>query len=152
LKKVFVSAPLLKYPDYSRDYLLYIFASAKTVGMVLVQEDDKLHEHVIYYLSLNLVSPEINYSRVEKLALAIVHTFQCLCHYILLWKTTVVVNVNLFQYILTRRIINGKYNKWIFILQEFDLDFASAKSNKSLVFAELIYDFALLDEDVILVD
>jgi hypothetical protein len=52
----------------------------------------------------------------------------------------------------TRRIIGGKYNKWIVILQEFDLDFISAKSKKSLVFAELISDFPCLDEDVIHVD
>ena len=37
--------------------------------------------------------------------------------------------------------IGGKYNKWIVILQEFDLEFVSAKSKKSLVFAELISDF-----------
>jgi hypothetical protein len=53
----------------------------------------------------------------------------------------VVVDVNPFQYILTRRIIGGKYNEWIVILQEFDLDFAFAKSKKSLVFVELISNF-----------
>ena len=37
--------------------------------------------------------------------------------------------------------VGGKYNKWIVILQEFDLDFISAKSKKSLIFAELISDF-----------
>jgi hypothetical protein len=61
----------------------------------------------------------------------------------------VVVDVNPFQYVLTRCIIGGKYNKWIVILQDFDLDFASTKSKKSLVFAELISDFPRLDEDVI---
>jgi hypothetical protein len=64
----------------------------------------------------------------------------------------VVVDVNPFQYVLTRRIIRGKYNKWIFILQEFDPDIASTKSKKSLVFTELISDFPRLDEDVIHVD
>jgi hypothetical protein len=78
LNKALVSAPLLKSPDYSRDYLLYIAASEETINMVLVQEDDELHEHVIYYLSRNLVGPELNYSHVEKLALAIIHTVQCL--------------------------------------------------------------------------
>jgi hypothetical protein len=152
LKKALVSTPLLKSPDYSRDYLLYIVTSEETIGMVLVQEDDELHEHVIYYLSRNLVGPELNYSHVEKLALVVIHTVQRLRHYILLCKTTVVADVNPFQYVLTRRIIGGKYNKWIVILQEFDLDFASAKSKKSLVFAELISDFPRLDEDVIHVD
>ena len=37
--------------------------------------------------------------------------------------------------------IRGKYNKWIVILQEFDLEFVLAKSKKSLIFAELISDF-----------
>jgi hypothetical protein len=64
----------------------------------------------------------------------------------------VVADVNPFQYVLTRRTIEGKYNKWIVILQEFDLDFASTKSKKSLVFVELISDFPRLDEDVIHVD
>jgi hypothetical protein len=75
--------------------------------MVLAQEDDELLEHVIYYLSRNLVSPELKYSHVEKLSLVVVHTIQQLRHYILLCKTTMVVDVNPFQYILTRRIIGG---------------------------------------------
>ena len=42
--------------------------------------------------------------------------------------------------------IGRKYNKWIVILQEFDLEFVSAKSKKSLIFAGLISDFPSLDE------
>jgi hypothetical protein len=152
LKKALVSVPLLKPLDYSRDYLLYIAASEDTIGMVLVQKDDELHDHVIYYLIRTLVGPELNYSHVKKLALAVVHAVQRLRHYILLCKITVVADVNPFQYVLTRCIIGGKYNKWIVILQEFDLDFAFAKSKKSLVFAELIFNFPQLDEDVIHVD
>jgi hypothetical protein len=42
--------------------------------MVLVQEDDELHEHVIYYLSRTLLGLELNYTHVEKLALVVVHS------------------------------------------------------------------------------
>jgi hypothetical protein len=84
--------------------------------MVLVQEDDELHKHVIYYLSQTLLSLELNYTHVEKLALVVVHAVQRLHHYILIFKTTVVADVNPLQYILTRHIIGGKYNKWIIIL------------------------------------
>ena len=45
-------------------------------------------------------------------------------------------------------IVGGKFNKWIVILQEFDLDFQSAKSKKSLVFTELIEEFPI-EEDVV---
>ena len=45
--------------------------------------------------------------------------------------------------------IRGKYNKWIFILQEFDLEFVSAKSKKSLIFVELISDFLSEVEELV---
>ena len=41
--------------------------------MVLVQEDEELHKHVIYYLSQNLIDAEICYSHVEKLSLATIN-------------------------------------------------------------------------------
>ena len=59
----------------------------------------------------------------------------------------VVVDVNPFQYVLSWWLIGGKFNKWIVILQEFDLDFQSAKSRRSLVFADLIVEFPI-EEDV----
>jgi hypothetical protein len=99
--------PRLKPPDYSRDYLLYIATFEGTIGMVLVQEDDELREHIVYCLSQNLVGHELKYSHVEKLALVVIHAVQRLRNYILLCKTTMVVDVNPFQYVLTRCIIGG---------------------------------------------
>ena len=48
--------------------------------------------------------------------------------------------------------IRGKYNKWIVILQEFDLKFVSAKSKKSLIFVELISDFPSVEEEEVYED
>jgi hypothetical protein len=118
--------------------------------MVLVQEDDFFSEYVIYYLSRGLVGLELNYSHIEKLALAAIHVVQRFRHYVLFRKTTVIVIVNPFQYMLTRRVIGGKISRWIVILQEFDLDFISAKSKKSLVFADLISELPVESGDVML--
>ena len=60
--------------------------------------------------------------------------------------------INPFQFVLTRRMIGGKYNKWIVILQKFNLEFVSEKSKKSLIFAELIYDFPSLEEEEVYED
>ena len=139
---------MISPPNYSREFFIYVVASMETIGMVLVQEDEELHEHVIYYLSWNLIDAEICYSHVEKPVLAIVHAVQRLRHYILLRQTLVVAHVNPFQFFLTRRMIVEKYNKWIVILQEFDLEFVSAKLKKSLIFVELISDFPSEEEDV----
>jgi hypothetical protein len=91
--------------------------------MVLVQEDDSFSEYVIYYLSRGLIGPKLNYSHIEKLALATVHDVQLFRHYVLFCKTTIIDVMNPFQYMLTRRVIGQKISRWIVILQEFDLDF-----------------------------
>ena len=51
LKQALASTPVISPMDYSRNFLLYVSASLQTIGMVLVQEDEELQEHVIYYLS-----------------------------------------------------------------------------------------------------
>ena len=58
-------------------------ASNSTIWVVLVQEDDNLQEHVVYYLSCTLARPELRYSHVNKLALAVVYAVHRLCQYIL---------------------------------------------------------------------
>lgn len=89
LKAVLVNSPLLHPPDYHRDYFLYLDAAPSTIAMVLVQYDDEGNEHVIYYLSRNLLDTETRYAHVEKLALATVQAIQRFRHYILLHTTTV---------------------------------------------------------------
>ena len=48
--------------------------------------------------------------------------------------------------------MGGKYNKWIVILQEFDLEFVSAKLKKFLIFVELILDFPSEAKDLVCED
>jgi hypothetical protein len=104
---------------------------------------------VIYFLSRGLVGLKLNYSHIKKLALAVVHAVQCFHHYVLFHKTTVIAVVNPFQYMLTRWVIGENISRWIVVLQEFDLDFISAKSKKSLVFAELISELPIESGDFV---
>jgi hypothetical protein len=102
LKHTLTIAPLLWPPNYNKDFLLYLASLESTIGMVLVQEDNSFSEYVIYYLSQGLIGPELNYSHIEKIALAVVHIVQRFRHYVLFRKTTVIVVVNPFQYMLAR--------------------------------------------------
>lgn len=117
--------------------------------MVLVQEDEFSSEHVIYYLSWTLNPTELKYSHVEKLDLAAIQAVQRFHHYILLWKTMVISYCNPMIYIFTKKLIGGKYSKWIVILQEFDLEFEKSKSKKYLVFARLMCDFPRADNEIV---
>ena len=49
------------------------------------------------------------------------------------------------RHILPHQVIGAKYSKWIVILQQFELVFATTKPNKSLVFAKLCRTFTIFD-------
>ena len=102
LKNALTYTLLLRPPNYNKYFLLYLATADSNIGMVLVQEDDFLSEYMIYYLSRGLVGLKLNYSHIEKLALATTHAVQQFCHYILFRKTTVISIVNPFQYVLKR--------------------------------------------------
>jgi hypothetical protein len=135
------NAPLISPPDYDRDYTLYLSASIVSVAGVLVQLGDDGREHVIYYISKNLSGPPLKYNHEEKLSLVVVLAVQKLCHYILLRTTKVVEDSNPMQYFLSHRQINGKFSRWIVILQEYDLEFSTPKRKKALILTELITVF-----------
>jgi hypothetical protein len=107
---------------------------------------------LIYYLSKGLVGTKLHYAYVEKLALAVVFVVQHFRHYILLRTTTIIFDANPMQYILSRHILGGRYSKWIVILQEFDLEFSTAKSKKSLVFVELMTDLPRVHDESVVQD
>lgn len=90
LKNTLISAPLLHPPNYHHDYFLYLAVVNSTIAMLLVQDDHYGNEHMIYYLSQNLIDTETRYAHVKKLTLVVVHVVQCFHHYILLRKTTVI--------------------------------------------------------------
>ena len=55
LKHAITHSSVLHPLEYSKEYLLNITSSTTTIGMVLVQEDANVQEHVIYYLSKSLL-------------------------------------------------------------------------------------------------
>lgn len=108
LKAILINDPLLHPLDYYRDYFLYLATTLSTIAPALVQDDDEGSEHVIYYLSWNLLDTETCYAHVEKLALVAVQAVQCFQHYILLCTTTMIFESNPMTYILTRQSIGGQ--------------------------------------------
>jgi hypothetical protein len=137
LKEALSIAPLIIPTYYDRDYILYLSASAVSIVGVLVQLGEDGREHAIYYISKNILGPPLKYNHDEKLALA-VHK---LCHYILLRTNKFIEYSNPMQYFLSQRQINGRFSRWIVILQEYDLELSTPKINKSLVLTELIMMF-----------
>jgi hypothetical protein len=62
LKMTLSNAPLISPPDYNHDYILYLSASAVSEAGVLVQLGDDGRNHVIYYISKNILGPPMQYN------------------------------------------------------------------------------------------
>ena len=68
LKEVLVTAPILRYPDFNREFMLETDASLQGFGAVLSQQNETWKLHVIAYASQSLCPSErsmCNYSSVK---------------------------------------------------------------------------------------
>lgn len=110
LKYALIRASLLSPLDYQCD-LLYLTIASTTVAMV--QKDDVGTEHP---MCRNHNDTKVTDTHVEKLALVVVQVVHIFRHYILLHKIMVVSDYNPLAYILSLKLLGGKYSKWILIL------------------------------------
>ena len=71
LKEAMCSQPVLRSPDYIRDFVLQMDASDRRMGAVLGQVDKKGEEHPVSYFSKKFLLREEKYSAIEKECLAV---------------------------------------------------------------------------------
>ena len=96
---------------------------------------------MIYYINHKLTGPPLRYSPKEKLALTVIFSAQKFCRYIIANHTHVVAESNPMWYLLSCHLLQGHMAKWVFVLQELDLEFVSPKITKALMLAMLMIDF-----------
>ncbi|CAG8579725.1 20513_t:CDS:2, partial [Gigaspora rosea] len=72
LKKKLTSTPVLAYPIFDQEFLLFTDASGIAIGAILSQKDVQDRKRVISYTSRILTSAEKNYSVTEQEYLAVI--------------------------------------------------------------------------------
>ncbi|KAM1195015.1 hypothetical protein ACFX2J_021568 [Malus domestica] len=90
IKVALATPPVLVPPRRDKPLKLYIAAAEESIGCLIAQDTDAGREQAIFYLSRNLNPPEINYSPVEKLCLALFFAALKLRHYLFLSITQVI--------------------------------------------------------------
>ena len=91
LKRALVSAPILAYPDFKEEFLLFVDASSTGIGFTLAQKQNNT-EVVIVYNGRGLNEAEKNYSTTEREALALVEGIKKFQLYLFGRKFTVVTD------------------------------------------------------------
>ncbi|XP_071490086.1 uncharacterized protein [Diadema antillarum] len=76
LKKSLACSPVLKNPDFSKEFIVQVDASERGIGAVLSQRDDEGDDHPVAYISRKLLPREQKYATIEKECMAIVWSIQ----------------------------------------------------------------------------
>jgi hypothetical protein len=66
IKVTIVSSPALQILDFTKEFLLYTFASDHSLVALLNQKDQQGNECTIVFMSTGLQGVEINYPPVDK--------------------------------------------------------------------------------------
>ena len=120
LKRYLTDDPILKYPDFDKEFILQTDASDYGVGAVLSQIQDDGHDHPIAYASATLNKHERNYSVTEKECLAVVFAVKVFRPYLLGPKPfTVVTDHAPLTALAKHRDTAGRLGRWNLILSEF---------------------------------
>jgi ribonuclease HI len=138
VKKALTEAPVLVSPDYSKDFMIFSFASFDTVAAVLLQKNDQGQEQPIAFFSKALRDAELRYEIMEKQAYALVKALKAFRVYVLHSKIVAYVPSTSVKDILIQSDIDGKRSKWIAKILEFDLEIKPTKLIKGQGLAKLM--------------
>ena len=122
-----MEAPTLISPDYTKGFYIFSFASYDTVAAVLLQTNDEGLDHPIAFFSRTLRDAELKYDPIEKQAYALIKSLKKFIIYILHAKVIAYVPSAAMKDVLTQPNIDGKRDKWIAKLIEFDVEVKSTK-------------------------
>ena len=122
LKDFLLKSPILRLPDFNKDFIIYTDASDIGLGAILSQiQDDK--EVVIAYASRALRSPERNYSTTEKECLAVVWSFKYFRTYIFGQTTIVITDHVALKWLMKKKEPAGRLARWALEIQEHEIEF-----------------------------
>jgi hypothetical protein len=83
IKKALTEAPVLINPDYSKDFLIFSFASFDKVATFLLQRNEEGREQPISFFSKALRDAKIRYEIMEKQAYALIKALKSFRVYVL---------------------------------------------------------------------
>ena len=129
---------LVTIPDPEAPLLLYVAASNHAVSGVLVQkkeEESKVIQQPIYYISEALLGAKLNYIEIKKISYAVLISSRKLKHYFQAYKITVPSSQPLGD-IFSNKEASGRIEKWTMELSQFEISYVSRTTIKSQALAD----------------
>jgi hypothetical protein len=134
LKERLMTYPVLRYPNFEKEFILMTDASKEGIGAVLAQEDQDRKEHPIAYFSKALTPCEKNYDTTNMEALAVIQAIKKFRHYLFGQKFKIITDHRALLWLLgTNKSTNSRIVRWRLYLQDFDFTIEHREGKRHLV-------------------
>ncbi|GJZ14792.1 reverse transcriptase domain-containing protein [Tanacetum coccineum] len=121
MKKLIADLPMLTAPKEREELIMYLTAAKEAISAVLMTEREG-EKMPVYFVSRALRGPEINYTPMEKLVLALLSVSMRLKRYFQAHTIVVIINQPIRQ-LLSNSEITERMLKWKFELEGYDIQY-----------------------------
>jgi hypothetical protein len=122
LKEKMVTASILVFLDWEKEFHVHVDASAIALGEVLTQPGEGDIDHPIAFASRKLSDSEQNYNTTEREGLAMVYALQKYIHYLLGKHFKMFTDHSSLRYLVNKPVLGGRICRWLLLFQEFDFE------------------------------
>jgi hypothetical protein len=134
LKQKTVTAPILVFPDWSKEFCVHVDASSIALGVVLSQPGEGDIYHMLSFSSRKLSTTEINYTTTKQEGLSMVYVLQNFFHYLLGGHFKMFTYHSALKYLVNTLVLGGIICIWLLLFQEYDFEIVvnTGRMNKGL--------------------
>ncbi|GJR80286.1 reverse transcriptase domain-containing protein [Tanacetum coccineum] len=137
-EELIAELPMLTAPKEKEELIVYLAAAKEAISAVLMT-DREGKQVPVYFVSRALRGPEINYTPMEKLVLALLSASKRLKRYFQA-HTIVVITDQPIKQLLSSSEISGRMLKWKFELEGYDIQYRPRTSIKGQIQADFIVE------------
>ncbi|GJV67688.1 reverse transcriptase domain-containing protein [Tanacetum coccineum] len=138
MKKLITELPTLTAPREHEELIIYLAAAKEAISAVLMT-DREGRQIPVYFVSRTLRGPEVNYTPMEKLVLALLSASKRLKRYFQAHTIVVITNQPIKQ-LLSSSEISGRMLKWKFELEGYDIQYRPRTAIKGQILADFIME------------
>ncbi|GJY11793.1 reverse transcriptase domain-containing protein [Tanacetum coccineum] len=138
MRNLIVELPMLTALKEKEELIMYLAAMKEAINAVLMTERGG-KQLPVYFVSRALRGPEINYTPMEKLVLALLSASRRLKRYFQA-HTIVVITDQPKKQLLSKSEISGRMLKWKFELEGYDIQYRPRTSIKGQILADFIVE------------
>jgi hypothetical protein len=122
LKQNMVTAPILVFPDWSKEFHIHVNASSIALGDVSAQLGIGEIDHPLAFSSRKLSTTKINYTTIEREGLAMVYALQKFHHYLLGGHFKMFTDHSTLKYLVKKPVLGGRICRWLLLFQEYNFE------------------------------